>query len=124
MIYEDTARIIAALRHVRAPAMPGEYDIHAMVGAALETADIPCQHEYKLMPRCRVDFLCGSVGIEVKKGRPDRRALIAQLNRYLTSDDISEIIVVMQRAINLPDTINGKRVHVVSINMNWGIALP
>jgi hypothetical protein len=120
----DVARIIAALETVRAPAMPGEYDLHGMIAAALEGAGIPCVHEYRLAPRCRIDFLCGNVGIEVKKGRPVPAQLRKQLSRYLASDEVSQVVVVMQRAVGMPETISGKRVHVVSLNMNWGIALP
>lgn len=120
----DVARIIAALETVRAPALPGEYDLHGMIAAALERAGIPCAHEYRLAPRCRIDFLCGDVGIEVKKGRPVPAQLRKQLSRYLESDELREVVVVMQRAVHMPETISGKRVHVVSLNMNWGIALP
>lgn len=120
----DVARIIAALETVRAPAMPGEYDLHGMIARALEGAGVACVHEYRLAPRCRIDFLCGQVGIEVKKGRPAPAQLKRQLARYLASDEVREIVVVMQRAVHMPETISGKRVHVVSLNMNWGVALP
>lgn len=115
---------MSALKTVRPPAMPGEYDLHGMIAAALAAAGLPCAHEYRLAPRCRVDFMCGNVAIEVKKGRPAPSILRKQLARYLASDEVSEIIVVMQKAVSLPKTIAGKRVHVVSLSMNWGIALP
>ena len=116
--------IAAALSVIRTPAVPGEYDIHAEVAAALTAHGIAHTHEYRLAPRCRIDFLAGSVGIEIKKGRPAPSALREQLGRYLKSDALAAIIVVTQRAVALPDTIGGKPVVQISLNRLWGVALP
>lgn len=113
-----------ALGCIRTPAAPGEYDIHAEVALALERAGIPCEHEYRLAPRCRIDFLAGRIGIEVKKGRPVPSALKEQLGRYLKSDALDAVIVVTQRAVSLPATIGGKPVEILSLNRLWGVALP
>lgn len=104
--------------------MPGEYDLHAEVSAALNRFGIEHHHEYKLAPRCRIDFLAGRIGIEIKKGRPSPAALKEQLTRYLRSDELDAIVVVMQQAVNLPKTIGGKPVELVSLNRLWGVALP
>ena len=117
-------RILAALENVRAPAMPGEYDLHAMIAEALREDGLEYVHERPLAPRCRIDFLVGDVGIEVKKGRPAPAQLRRQLARYAASEEISALIVVTQRAVSLPAAICGKRIYQVSLNMNWGIALP
>lgn len=116
--------IIAALKSVRAPAMPGEYDLHAMVAAALDEAGLEYGHEYRLAPRCRLDFMCSGVAIEVKKGRPQSAELIRQLGRYMEHEAVREMVVVTQRRVRLPDAICGKRVRLVALNMLWGVALP
>ena len=116
--------IIRALRRVRVPAQPGEYDIHGAIAEALAAAEIAFIHEYPLGPRRRVDFLCGKIAIEVKKGRPQPAALIRQLTGYLESGAVDEIIVVTQKRVTIPETIRGKRVQAVSLNANWGLALP
>jgi hypothetical protein len=113
-----------ALSSVRVPAQPEEYDIHAAVAEALAGAGLDYIHEYRLGPRCRIDFAVGRVGIEVKKGRPATAQLVSQLRRYLESDALDGIIVVTQRATLLPDTICGKPVRQVSLNRLWGVALP
>ena len=64
------------------------------------------------------------MGIEVKKGRPVVSELTRQLRRYLESDALDGVVVVMQRAAPLPDAIGGKPVRVVSLNRLWGVALP
>ena len=120
----DIARIVAALSNVRMPAQPEEYDIHAQVASALDAASLAYEHEYRLGPRCRIDFKVGRVGSEVKKGRPVASELIKQLKRYLESDALDAAVVVMQRGIALPGRISGKPVVVVSLNRLWGVALP
>ena len=113
-----------ALSSIRTPATPGEYDLHAEVARALTAAGIEHSHEFRLAPRCRIDFLAGRVGIEIKKGRPVPSALREQLSRYLKSDELDAIIVVTQRAVALPLSIGGKPVSILSLNRLWGVALP
>ena len=119
----EIQRILDALSAIRVSAQPEEYEIHAAVARALEDAGIPCIHECPLMPRCRIDFLCGSVGIEVKKSKPDARRLKQQLERYLESDRLTGIIVVLQKSCSLPAAINSKPVHILALNRLWGVAL-
>lgn len=116
--------ILLALKTLRTPAIPGEYDIHTQMAAAFDQAGLEYFHEYRLGPRCRIDFRIGSIGIEVKKGRPATAALSRQLRRYLASEALSGMIVVTQRGINLPATMLGKPVYVLSLNRLWGVALP
>ena len=98
--------------------------MHAMIAGALEAAGLGFLHECRLGPRCRIDFRVGRVGIEVKKGRPNPRVLAAQLGRYLASEELSALVVVMQRAVPVPERIAGKPVVCVSLNRLWGVALP
>lgn len=117
-------RIATVLSTVRMPAQPEEYDIHAAVADALADAGLEYTHEYKLGPRCRIDFLVGRVGIEVKKGRPATADLTRQLRRYLESDALDGVIVVTQRVTVLPTAIHDKPVRLISLNRLWGVALP
>ena len=116
--------IIDVLAAVRMPAQPEEYDIHAQVASALGAAGMDYEHEYKLGPRCRIDFRVGRVGIEVKKGRPASAELARQLGRYLASDELDAVIVVTQRVTRVPEHIHGKPVKLISLNRLWGVALP
>ena len=117
-------RILAALSAIRVPAQPEEYEIHTEIARALDAAGIEYIHECKLMPGRRIDFLCGSIGIEVKKGRPDGTRLRAQLTRYLENDRLTAAVVVLQRPCALPERICGKPVRVIALNRLWGVALP
>ena len=121
---QELQSILAALQSIRMHAQPEENEIHAHIAQAFESAGIAYIHEYKLAPGRRIDFICGRIGIEVKKGRPSASVLRPQLHKYLESAELDAMIVVLQRPCYLPSTICGKPVHVVSLNRLWGVALP
>ena len=116
--------VVSAIRRVRVPALPGEYDLHGMIAAALDAAEVPYEHEYRLAPRCRLDFMCAGIAVEVKKGRPQRVELVRQLTKYMEKPEVREMVVVVQKKVDLPDVICGKKVRLVALNMLWGVALP
>lgn len=120
----DMRKILRALSTLRVPAAPEEYDIHALVSAALERAGIAARHEARLCPGCRIDFLCGHVGIEVKKNRPPRASLMKQIARYAASPDISALILVAPGDLRLPREVCGVPVECVALARLWGVALP
>ena len=119
----EVQAILATLSTLRIGPQPEEYEIHDAVARALDAAGIAYVHACRLLPGRRIDFACGSVGIEVKKGRPDSRRLRAQLSRYLEQTQLTAMIVVLQRPCHLPESICGKPVHVVALNRLWGVAL-
>ena len=120
----DTQEILRALSTLRVPAAPGEYDLHRMVAEAFQAAGLPCEHEYRLAPRRRIDFFVGGVGVEIKKGRPDPAALRRQLDRYAACGGVEALVVLTERAVPLPGRLHGKPVRGVALNRLWGVALP
>ena len=119
----DIKRILEALSALRISPQPEEMDIHNEIARALDNAGIAYIHEYKLMPGRRIDFACGSIGIEVKKSRPAAAKLREQLKRYLDGTELTAMIVVMQKPCTLPESICSKPVHIVALNRLWGVAL-
>lgn len=115
--------IYAALQTLRAPIQQGEYDLHQLVMEALSAHGIPCEHEVSLAPRCRIDLMCGGVGIEIKRGKPVRGRLMEQLTRYARCEQVQSLILVVERSVDLPRQMAGKPVQVVCLNRLWGIAL-
>ena len=115
--------VLAALRTIRAPLERGEYDLHALVAAALDRAGLARRHEVALAPRCRIDFLCGGIGIEVKRGRPERARIRSQLARYTACPQVEALVLVTEQTVDLPDTLNGKPLRAVCLRRLWGIAL-
>ena len=115
--------VLSALYRLRAPFCPGEYDLHALVVQTLLAAGISCRHEVRLAPRCRIDLMAGRVGIEIKRGKPDVRRLLGQLQRYAASDEVTALILLVERKADLPAEIGGKPCVSLSVNKLWGIAL-
>lgn len=115
--------VLAALRTIRAPLERGEYDLHALVAAALDRAGLASRHEVPLAPRCRIDFLCGGIGIEVKRGQPERARIRQQLARYAACDQVEALVLVTERAVDLPPALAGKPLRAVCLRKLWGIAL-
>lgn len=116
-------QVIAALQTLRAPIQQGEYDLHRLVMDALDAASIPYEHEAKLATRCRIDLMCGGVGIEIKRGHVERSRIRAQLMRYASCPQVEGLVLVTEKTVDLPRTMNGKPVRLVCLNRLWGIAL-
>ena len=116
--------VLDALQELRSPFAFSEMDLHAMVRKRLTDAGIAFVHEARIGPGCRIDYLAGDVGIEIKKGRPDARGLSAQLARYAGCEQISALVVLTQRSVNLPKTIGKIPVYGIVLNQLWGVALP
>lgn len=115
--------VTQALTRMRAPFCISEYDMHALAASAFAEAGIPFLHEERLAPRCRIDFLVGNVGIEIKKGKPEHARLLRQLERYAQSPRIGALIVLVERAADIPSEIHNKPCVALSVNRLWGIAL-
>ncbi len=127
MSNELSERLLAlrrALERLRVPLTSSEYQLHELIAAALHDGGFVVQHEARLGPRCRIDFLADGVGIEVKRGKPDRRRLLEQCRRYLSQDALEALILVVDTRVDLPNELCGKPVLVVALNRLWGIALP
>jgi hypothetical protein len=120
------AQVMQACRTMRCVLLDTEQDIHEAVAQALVAHDILFLHEYRLMPRCRIDFWTSQkrIGIEVKKGKPRQQMLIDQVVRYCASDQIDGLIMVVERCIEVhPHVINGKPVEYLSLSKLFGVAV-
>ncbi|MDD3334714.1 MAG: hypothetical protein PHI98_04265 [Eubacteriales bacterium] len=115
--------VVNALMELRSPFLPYETDIHMQVEKRLCDAGLPHIHEAKIGPGCRIDFLVGDVGIEIKKGKPIPAVLTAQLERYARCEAIGSIVVLTQRSVKLPKQLAGKPVRQMTLSQLWGLAI-
>ena len=115
--------VLSALQGLRVPLVKEERELHALIAQALAGEGIAFEKEVPLGAFARVDFLCGSIAVEAKKGKPDRRALLAQLGRYADSPRVSGLVLVAERSAALPQTLRGKPLYLVVLNRLWGVAL-
>ena len=116
--------ILEALRAMRPPFALYEADLHSLVEQALEARNLPYVHEAKIGAGCRIDFRVGAIGLEIKKGKPNRTALLAQLRRYAACDALEGIVVVSWQRVALPGSVAGKPVYGLSLSALWGVSLP
>ena len=115
--------ILQALSRIRAPKTQDEYDLHGMVAQVLQETEIPFQHEASLAPRCRIDFLCGRVGVEIKRGKMDMKAVARQLNRYAATGKVDSLILVAEKTQGVPAYAEKIPVYPVSLNKLWGLSV-
>jgi hypothetical protein len=94
-----------------------EADLQLAIGDVLEGYGFLIQREVELSRGDRIDFMVGSLGIELKvKGA--QNAVIRQLQRYAASDRVSALLLVttrLQLVVGLPDALNGKPLASVAI---------
>lgn len=74
--------------------------------------------EYELDERNIIDFFGGGIGIEVKING-SKRSIFNQCNRYCQFPVIKEFILVTNKSMGLPETINGKPCYVVNLGKAW-----
>jgi len=74
------------------------------------------ERERWLSKKDRIDFLIGTVGVEVKV-RGGLAAVISQLERYAASDLVSSLVLVSTKSTlcRVPTVLNGKPVHAAAI---------
>lgn len=116
-------RIVQAISTLRVPLQQGEYDLHRLVADALDAAGLKWTHEVSLAPRCRIDLMCGSIGIEIKRGKVERGRMIAQLTKYAACEQVTGLILVTEKTVPVPRAIAGKPVRLICLNRLWGVAL-
>lgn len=119
-----TEPVLDALRAMRPPFALYEADLHRMVGERLTECGYLYRHEASLATGCRIDYLVGDVGIEIKKGKPSPTGLARQLARYADCEGIRCLLVLTWRSVELPDTIHGKPVYPLAMAQLWGVSLP
>lgn len=121
---ERLIQVYDALMSMRAPITTDEYSLHTLAMQALQGAGLKAEHEVLVAPRSRVDILSDGIGIEIKRGRPNKTSLLRQLERYAKSDKILGMLVICEHGLLLPEQVADKPVKVLSLNRLWGIALP
>lgn len=86
-----------------------EMSLQRGIGAALYSAGIAHLREVFLDSVNRIDFMVGSIGVEVKIGG-GKSALLRQLMRYARSKEVSALLVVttVPRLASIPSEINSK----------------
>ena len=88
-------RVVESLKKLRLSPVTEEHKIHQAIAELLTEDGIGYEHEVKLGPRNRIDFVAeGGIGIEVKKGKPNSTAVMKQVERYCKFEAINELVLL------------------------------
>ncbi|TAJ46053.1 MAG: hypothetical protein EPO54_06225 [Brevundimonas sp.] len=75
--------------------------------------------EHRLSSRDIPDFFILGIVIEVKMNRSREADVLRQLSRYADHPEVLELILLTNRAVRAPATINGKPLRVISLGRAW-----
>lgn len=94
-----------------------EAELSDALADALVAAGLPARREARLGDRDRIDLLVGNVGVEVKVAG-SLEALTRQIQRYAHAPEITELVVVTDRAAlrAVPHAIAGVPVELVYLS--------
>ena len=118
--------VLDALHRLRVKQVGDEYELQTKIKQCFDDTGVGYEKEFRLGPRCRVDFLVhGGIVVEVKRGlnKPNQTRVIGQLERYAEFDVVKALILVVDRNLNLPSEINEKPCVSLGLHKLWGIAL-
>jgi hypothetical protein len=107
--------ITAALTN-RSIRVSTELELQDQVGSLLSKSGIAYEREVRLSGKDRIDFLVGTIGLELKIDGTLAN-LTRQLDRYAASERISELLVVSTRLTlcRVPTELRGKPVHTICV---------
>lgn len=122
-IAKEIDLVAKALKELRVHVVKDEYLIHNEIKKILVKNNIGFNHEVNIGKYKRIDFLTtNGIGIEVKKGKPNYKQVYNQLNKYAQSDEIKALFLVIERYMDLPESVAGKPCFSIGTNKLWGIA--
>lgn len=103
-------QIIALLQGIDFRGIRDEKELQAHIQSEFRQRKIEHLREFNLSAKHKIDFMIGTIGIEVKiKGQA--LAIARQLQDYAQYDKISELILFTTKRFNMFEKINGKKVH-------------
>ncbi len=120
----DFEAVYNTLLLMRAPQVFNEQALHNITLKTLEANGFAPMHEVTLSNGSRADIVVSGVCIEIKRGKPNKKALCEQLKRYASSDKVEGFIVLAEKSVTMPESISGKPLKTISLQQLWGIANP
>lgn len=120
----DPKYIVESLNNLRVMPVSYEFQIYEDIEKILVERSIPYNREVKIGKNSRIDFLCDRVGIEVKKGKPNRKKVERQVSRYCGSAMIDSLILIVERSLfGHLNEVRGKKVYYIALNKLWGLSV-
>jgi hypothetical protein len=95
-----------------------EKALQSDIEQVLISNQIQHDREYRFSNESIIDFMVGGTGIEVKISS-SAKSVFRQIERYLAFDEIDSLLLVTNKIIVLPRTINNKSVLILNIGIAW-----
>ncbi len=88
------------------------------IASALKAHKVEFEREYVLDPHNMPDFFIDGTAIEVKiKG--NARKIYKQCERYCQFEQVKELILITNRSMGFPKSINGKPCYILTLGKAW-----
>lgn len=98
--------------------LASEEALKAEMADALIAHGVNVLKEHVLNKENRLDFFFHGLAVEVKiKGQ--RRAIFKQCERYCSFDEVKGLLLITNKAMALPEKINGKPCFVFRLGKSW-----
>jgi len=98
-----------------------EKDLQDALEEVFRAGGVEYRREVSLTKADRIDFMIGSVGLEVKVGS-SYADVVRQLHRYANLAGISELVLVTNRLSHtMPAELNGKRLHTINLGLSTSL---
>ena len=92
-----------------------EKDVQAQIDYQLKSLGFQREH---VLSSGMIDLFYNGIGIEIKiKG--NKMSIYRQCERYCLDDEITHFILITNRAMGFPETINDKPCYVINISEAW-----
>jgi hypothetical protein len=118
MLTKELEKIVALLETLRVYPVDMEFDLNKIIREKLSAGGIEFTTEAKLGPRNRIDLLSkAGAGVAIKKGKPQRKQVFKQVERYCRSPKVKALVLVVERNLRYhPEgDVNGKLVRYVAL---------
>lgn len=113
-----TVSEIMKLIQARRFSLSDEKKLQAEIEAEFLGAGIDHQREHRLDTNNIIDFMVGTIGIEVKiKG--SKLNIFRQIERYAQFEVIKRLILVTNVPMGMPELVKGKPIHIVNLGRAW-----
>lgn len=114
----SASEIVNLIRRVRID-LSTEKRSQADIESALTASGVAFIREHPLSKSDVVDFMVGSIALELKLRGSRKMEVFRQLKRYALHPEVSTIILASNLSMGLPTSIEGKDAYFVKLGEAW-----
>jgi hypothetical protein len=97
-----------------------EKELQKEIAANLNWFGFDFTREQRLDDESIIDFLVEpGIGVEVKIGNKSKMNIYKQVERYCSIDAIHSVILLTNKSMSLPETVNNKPTYIINLSQSW-----